>query len=444
MRVKSVLLSLSCLGATPALAQLPPAAPPSAGGQPVPYSTMMPPGMAAPGIGAPGIGDPDPYGGTVNQTVFDPNVALPAMQNPLLAYGSGGVGDESLIPEAWLHSAFDPVPAFEARVELLFLRPNFDDSGVVARRFGVDQVGIISRPGQRDFVDPDVRLDSKSQYITSFGFQLEKRHNEFWSFEVGGVYVGGPSDEDFDPTPDDSVLIQVGPNGADVDDFVRLPGDRLLVGSAVGGPLTNLPAFFPQTATALRVDWDLEAGGFDVNAWRHCVPIKGRFADISFGAGFRYFGIYESVAAEFVNDDPGGGGSGTLRTDTDNSLYGGQLGFRSTLQVTKKFRLRGENFVAFMANYNDNEVAVEANGGVVAENQFDSWDFAPLIETSLFGDFYVTPNLTFYAGFELIYVDRVSRAGDQVVPDLSAFLQNREDLGSSLIYGPRLGMQFNF
>lgn len=337
-----------------------------------------------------------------------------------------GVGDESPfmnrsladapgIPRSWLNSYFNPVPRLEFKAESLWLNPDFGRSVPIARQAQLD-------PNSSNFTLNDIQVNAKNQFIAAPRLSLEYRHNPFVSFEGVGFYMGGPY----------QTLNPVGDQDAPI-----------YLTSAAGGLLTNAPASFPSTIDSLRVNWDFQSFGAEFNYWRHMIFVNSIISDFAWGLGGRYFAVHEGVkvnAIDVINSNVG-----RLSATTYNDLAGPQILAKARLQTPLRWlRFYVDGKIGLMANNVVDKTNILGSDGYDLGHTQQKTQFAPLFEGNFNLEFFVFKNVSIFSGVQLLYADRVDRAGQQIVPNLTQFVSDKKELGSIFMYGPRVGVIISY
>jgi hypothetical protein len=398
MRLVKLSLAVACLGSATIRAQAPVAEPlaitPPARMSPAPAGDLSP-------LTAMSGQLPD-HGPVMGSTMGEPGRPI---------YGGGDPNALPPIPESWLNSAFNPQPKIEGRAGVVFWKPTFDQSPALGSQ--------IRSNGTGGLVDQQFVLRSTSEYVAAPTLDFKWHCNEFCSIETGGWFMDGPRNRSF----------LVGP----ADFFIRL------------NQLNGFPGTFPMIADQGVVDWDFKSYSWDINMVRHYIYPKGPISDFALGVGFRYIGIYESVEARFTDEISAVATNGMMRVNADNSLFGGQFLARARVQSPwKKVRMLAETKIAL--NYNPADVSsrVEASGGAFGQNSSVLSLFSPTFEGNFTVEYFVTPNLTVYGGFNMFFAERVMRASEQFSPNFDNFLNKQQSYGSLYMFGPTAGLVLNY
>ena len=382
-----------------------------ASGQAAPDGTVPPSPFMGQGI-APGGGaldlPPGPQGqGMVGYPGPGPQDAgFPANQLPP-------------VPQAWMNSAFNPAPLLTVRTEALFWRSNQVNSPGLARQADIvsgGTFGVVDRgvdPGSRFFLTPRISVE-RSWPIGGH------------SLEVSGWGAVGPNTTETIGRPDFPLY---------------------LGGFAVGTVVTpaivnNAPASFPLIADVASARIRQSAGDVELMWWKHCSPLKGAVADFAWGLGARYLWLNERLTARFEDQTTGSATPfGELHVHSQNDLYGPQFGLKSILQFPlRKFRIASDAKLALLnddvrhTNQVLTSVAADGTNGRYVRSQL-----AFAFDGSLTAEFFLSQYVTFFAGYQVLYVDRVERATTQLSADFAAFIATKKNQDTLLYYGPKIG-----
>lgn len=163
-------------------------------------------------------------------------------------------------------------------------------------------------------------------------------------------------------------------------------------------------------------------------------------------AGFRYAELNEDVTSVFsATTVPGL--TDTYLIAADNRLYGFQLGADGLLW-DRGGRLRVNSWVKTGIYYNDANhdsaiYSTAAPGGPTAAASDEDDMTAFLGEIAVIGTYDLGRNWAFYGGYQLLWVDGVAIAGDQVA--VTDFLANSgiDTNGGAFYHGVTLGLQWS-
>lgn len=325
-------------------------------------------------------------------------------------------GDLPPIPDVWLNSLFTPQPTLEARLEAVWLQPDFPKASPLARQAQLN-------PDAISFSINDVPANSKEQYIILPRLALEWHLNSALSIEGTAFFMDGPDQVD-------------GPLG--------VPDQTFLLTAGAGGPIVNAPVGFPAVADRMIASWDFETFGADISLLRHWVFMHGPGSDMAVGLGVKYLRMDENVRVGMFDEISGLDGRMTVKSE--NNMLGPQAILRGRVQgPTRRLREVAEAKIGLMTNSVTSRTTLEGGGFATVNGASDHVRFAPLIEANFFVEFFLAEHVTIFGGFQMLYVDRVERASEQLNPDLSAFvLGENRFIGSAFLYGPRAGLVISY
>jgi hypothetical protein len=155
-------------------------------------------------------------------------------------------------------------------------------------------------------------------------------------------------------------------------------------------------------------------------------------------AGFRYIDLHEQLTASIENS----GLTPFLTSNTDNHLYGGQIGAEMGMPIGK-FHIAGIAKAGMFSNQADLTLygtdANSAVGGVKGQLAF-------LGEVDVIGSYCITDNIAVRLGYQAMWLSGVATASDQLdlanAPSSPAWHPNTQ---SSLFYhGAFLGVEISF
>ncbi|MGL4464287.1 MAG: hypothetical protein ACRC1K_19220 [Planctomycetia bacterium] len=410
MLCRRLMIAVGCLGIAAgasserhAVGQEPALVPPAAmGPDGAPLLDAPPPGMPYEQLPAE-LGGPSGYGAPVGLGSGQPGV--PSYIDQVVP-----------IPKAWLKSRWNPQPKLEARIEALFLQPNFRQTTALFSQFQATD--------NSNFVGEPVSIDVGDRWITSGRAAVEYHFNEAWSMEAAGFWLDGPK------------RIDAPVGGTD---------GTLFLDPAQGGffELDTLPRAFPRISDNASVDWIFQAENVDFTMMRHYIPLKGPVSDYALGIGARYFHFEETVNLQ-INDQVNGN-FGALESNVDNVLAGPQVQARMRFNGPWTWmRLSTELKVGLMANQISTTNSVFTDEFVRSSITYERNQFAGLFEGNFFFEFFLHENASFFAGYHLFYADLVDRASEQLTGDLSAFVTDQDNTGSLWMHGPRAGLTISF
>ena len=186
--------------------------------------------------------------------------------------------------------------------------------------------------------------------------------------------------------------------------YMQITGDnRTLTPATVGSQITYMGDDY---FSDLVVDYRTELNSVEVNLLgsNPCDRIR-------LSGGFRYLSLDESIAGSFP------GFTGVLYTNTQNDLYGLQLGADADLWTSC------DGCCTLVCNskagvyYSDNNLQAypNASGGATLGSAADSSAAGAFVgELGLLLRVQATRRLTFDAGYNLMYITGVALAGDQI------------------------------
>ena len=382
-----------------------------------------------------------------------PQQGLPGLQSPpgdigLEAYR--GVGPQELgrqvgtqegqvpgIPQAWAMSMWNPAPYFVIKTEMMFLRTDFDQpdggdltlgpSRNLAAQVEVTPSGQFSMLGQSLGIDTPYLVAPR---ITGEWFNQDRCKScevGFWA-SVGPARTYTLGNNDFPYFVTQAVEVPVTPGTVVV-------------------PITNAPLAFPAVVDDVQWRYTNQVMNLEGMYWIHFTPEKGAIADCAWGFGPRYFFVHEKIHVDyrnFVNQDFAT--VGQLTTRSKNDLFGVQVGAKAILQSPWKWmRSSVEAKIGLMNNdVRNNTEVVDSNGVVAGEARWTRSQFSPIFEGNYNMEFFISQYVTFYAGFHVLYADRLDRASEQFNSDLSIFTSEQKNQSDILMFGPKVGFMMNW
>jgi hypothetical protein len=331
------------------------------------------------------------------------------------------------VPQAWANSMWNPTSKLRIRTEALWLKPNFQRSSPMASQPGVQADGT--------FAINELPVSPHTPYYLTPRLSVEYFCTDYFSIEATGFAMIGPHRTYNLGSADFSYFLS-GTFAGDVSSFTA--------------PFTNIPAGFPTVADIATVFYSQNIGNFELMGWWHWTPDKGACSDVALGIGGRYFFINEKINLRFEDKLGVGSGmgatSGELDVRSKNDLFGVQVGGKATMQSPLKWlRSTVEGKIALMNNdARNNTQILDTTGAVVGNGRITHSDLAFLFEGNLNVEFFVSQYVTAYAGFNVVYIDRVERADQQLNTDLNAFVQPTKHNGDVLLFGPKVGFMMNW
>ncbi|HVJ80117.1 MAG TPA: BBP7 family outer membrane beta-barrel protein [Planctomycetia bacterium] len=328
-------------------------------------------------------------------------------------------GEVPGVPQAWAMSNWNPVPKLVIRTEVMFLKPDFQQSRPLALQAAVNEDGQFELAGRG--------VDPQTDYFVTPRLLVEWWKCDQWSVEASGWSLIGPNRTTF-----------LGNN-----DFPYFL-DAVTVGGETFGPaLTGIPAGFPTIADFASVKYRQNISNIEMLVWRHWVPDKGAASDFALGFGPRYMWMRENVTVRYEDQLPGSTTPfGELSTRTNNDLYGVEFAMKATLQSPIKWlRSSVDAKIGLMnADSRHSTSVIDTTGTEVSSGRFFRANFAGLFEAKYDVEIFLSQFVTIFGGFHVMYVDRVERASEQFNPNLNAFVQPQEQISDVLLYGPRFGL----
>lgn len=178
---------------------------------------------------------------------------------------------------------------------------------------------------------------------------------------------------------------------------------------------------------------------------------RTRVPYISWLAGFRYFNFEEKFELHSVqNINTPVAPSADYRIRTHNDLYGGQLGVKAELPLTERL---GVQFLGKAGVYNNrarqsNKIVSHAVGPAVttvtrdAQGTLNKTSF--LGELNLGGYIKITENVQIVAGYNVMWVNNLARAFDQMDFTFTANSGASVRTDSVLLHGANVGVEMRF
>lgn len=317
------------------------------------------------------------------------------------------------IPASWSVSAWDPKPTLEARVEAVWLQPQF--------------IGTV--PLFTEFI-PDVNQNVVSSSVTG---DLHSRY-------IAAGRVTGEAHLSVNKSIDGSIFYLNGPDHSAM--LGARDGTKFLT-TANGGFFNNLAAGFPTVADFAQIHWAFENWGADASYLHHWVPLKGPVNDFAIGLGARGMFIDERTTLTFINElDPS---QGDLRAKSENLLLGPQLMARVRIQ-SPLARLRAVAEIKFglMTNATETRTFIFVDGVQLATGSYNRTQFSPIVEGNFLLEYLVTNHLSVFGGFQTLYVGRVDRAARQITQNQAQFVTRHENIDDLWMYGPQAGILIHY
>jgi hypothetical protein len=220
---------------------------------------------------------------------------------------------------------------------------------------------------------------------------------------------------------------------------------------ATGDPtvpaLTGIPAGFPTIADRATFKVDQRIGNIELMYWRHFTPEKGGCSDFAVGVGGRYMWLHEKVNLRFEDLVPDSATPfGILSARSKNDFFGVQLGAKAYLQSPMRtVRSFVEGKIGLLNNDARNDTSViNSVPEITSSGRWTRSNFSPLFEASYNFEIFISQYVTAFAGFNVIYIDRVERASEQFQPSLSTFVSPQKHQSDLLLFGPKFGFVMNW
>ena len=150
---------------------------------------------------------------------------------------------------------------------------------------------------------------------------------------------------------------------------------------------------------------------------------------ISTFAGFRYL----NLAEDFSFQSTGAAGTGTLAVETNNHLFGPQIGMELMYPVGSWMTTTSMKGGMF-ANVIDGNALMINNGALQFANSDDDIEFAATIEIGYGVSFQVTPRIKVRGGYEFWWLYGLALAPDQVGSVLTAQSGSKVQTSNSTYY----------
>lgn len=312
------------------------------------------------------------------------------------------------IPESWLMSYWDPQPRIEVRGDAVFLQPNMYQSVRLATQSG-----------------SNITTKLNQGFQTSGRGEVEVHMNHIWSLQGSVLYMDGPISNN----------VPLGNTTS---------GAPILISQAVGGPLYNLPATFPTTATSMNMNWRNELFNSDAHLLCHYIPIKGPANEFVYGVGARYMAYNERVTVNYNNATTAT--TGQLYSVSENSMIGPQFLFRGRVNGPgPRLRLVSEAKIALLSNFVDDRTSTYTSAiGQTGSARYSRTQFASVYEGNFLVEFFVIRHMCIFGGFQIFYMDRVDRASGQFNANVATFTSQHKSIGDSFMYGPRAGVVLSY
>lgn len=375
-----------------------------------------------------------------------PQQGLPGLQSPpgqigMEAFAGPGPQEQGMmlgtqpgqvpgVPQAWAMSMWNPAPFCIIKSEIMFLRADFNQPNtedLVGGLGGPQRIAVQAEVGDDGvfrLADRNLGIDTPYLVVpklTAEWFGKEKIH----SFEA-------------------SVWASVGPNR-----FYTVGNNDFpyFITDPTNGAITNAPAAFPDVVDDVRFKYSNQIANLEGMYWTHYTPEQGAVADCAWGIGGRYLFQHEKINLAYRNFvDLDFVDVGRLNARSKNDMFGVQFGAKAVVQSPWKWmRSSLEGKVGLMANdvRNTTEV-VDSNLVVDSQARWVRHQFSPLFEAQYNMEFFISQYVTAYAGFHVLYIDRMDRVAQQFNSDLAVFTSEQKNQSDLLLYGPKLGFMMNW
>lgn len=195
--------------------------------------------------------------------------------------------------------------------------------------------------------------------------------------------------------------------------------------------INNAPASFLPGTTTVNATYSSELLGGELNRRR-------RFNDcVTVFAGFRYIELDEHV---HLDADTAVLPS-TYDAFTANRLYGGQLGLEANLWCRNRLTVEGVGKVGVY--YNDSgQFSALDTGAVVFSAGATSERAAFAAELGLAGSYCLTDNLSLRASYNLLFIDSVALATDQIPATNIIMGTGISSSGDVFYHGAMVGLEY--
>jgi hypothetical protein len=309
-----------------------------------------------------------------------------------------------------LHAQAVPLnqPGLNARAGTMFIERNRPEARTVLRGFGAG-FGPLLDASQLDF-------DFETGWDVGLGYNL----NERWGvdgrfFRIDGYEASGSAFQPSDP----------GPNGIGL----AFQGGATGIGQGGGGP----PTF-----STVRLGSELSSA--ELNTRRYILG-----GDVALIGGFRFVNMQDNMTVGFQK----GAGTRAIQLNTDNDLYGGQIGAETrlirrgwfTLDVVTKAGMYGNQP---RVNIIDQSALFAFNTNTRASTNQISF----LGELGVNAGVYLTRNLKLSLGYQMLWLDAVAVGTDQasvnneLFPDGPLVATSVHSHGDVFYHGALAGLEF--
>lgn len=212
-----------------------------------------------------------------------------------------------------------------------------------------------------------------------------------------------------------------------------------LVPTATGTIATSPPTPFGGGPGQANFAYGSRLYSGEINVGRNVSP------DLRFLTGLRYLEVSEHMTGVFAPITPF-----ALDADVNNRLFGLQLGVDGLLmKIGNRIDVRGFGKVGALINHADQDTVVTDPPGTAFSSGRASRDAAAfLAEAGLNATIRLGRNWSAYAGYQLLWIDGVALAPDQV-PSTGSLgagttAPARVDTSDVLYHGGSVGLEFRF
>lgn len=158
---------------------------------------------------------------------------------------------------------------------------------------------------------------------------------------------------------------------------------------------------------------------------------------LSWLVGFRWVELYENVDLHFSAPLA----AGNLRFQTANRLYGGQAGVSALLWNRGALRVDSVLKGGLYGNAASNQFLLTQSFGPTFRAADQSGQVAFLGEIGVVGVYRWTDNMALRAGYQLLWLDGVALAPDQIAATRPITRNGIDTLGDSFYHGALLGIE---
>jgi hypothetical protein len=135
----------------------------------------------------------------------------------------------------------------------------------------------------------------------------------------------------------------------------------------------------------------------------------------------------------------------TYQVESDNHIFGGQVGFEANAFVAEKWSIGVSNKNMVGPNFFDVENRlIRGDGFERTPGRRSDTNISGLVEVNLFTTIWFSSNMRLKAGYQALWLLNVPVAAEQVNFDPNVILGTVDDSGSVFFHGPRIEFQFAF